>query len=134
MTDSLIKSVVEPLGIDYNLYISKVENDPVANVFFDNYSLFYDNVVYQRILEWVNLNFRPVFADSPELLENLKTNRSKYLKELIYLITPSIHLRFYHGNKTDASPQEIVDMLLDEIKILDRRYIVPSNNTFELVW
>lgn len=108
--------VVAPLGISSQLLIAKIENDDLLPVFMDNLQLFKSDVVYGNILQWVLKYFEPVFRMDPSKWEEIK-DENKYLVSLIYLIIPTLHMRFFHKNQDVATPYQILKEFFDEIGV-----------------
>jgi hypothetical protein len=114
----LIRAVVTPMGISYSLTIAKIENDAVTSFLVDNKHLFYSDYIYGKLLSWVYIYFEPVFKANPLLWEKVH-NKDKYLRQLIYLVSPTLHVKFFHRRIDIISPKEAITMFLKEIGVED---------------
>lgn len=130
-----IKFICEPLGVSIDLFIAKMENDPLTNFFIDYKKLFYEDRVYGKLIQWVFVYFEPVFRQDPKKLEEIK-NKDKYLDTLLFLIVPTIHMRFFHRRKDTATPREALQEILLELNVQNLNNIlsIVENKEVSLVW
>jgi hypothetical protein len=110
----LLDFIVEPLGISSQLLIAKIENDDMLSVFVDNIQLFQRDEIYRKLLQWIFIYFEPVFRMDPSKWDKIK-DKDTYLLTLIYLIIPTVHMRFFHKNQDTATPYEILNEFFNEI-------------------
>jgi len=127
-----IKFVVAPLGISHQLFMTKIENDIMLPIFMDNINLFLSSNVYENLLIWIKQYFEPVFVMDPSRWEAIK-QKDKYLVSLIYLVIPTLHMRFFHRSVDSVTPHQILKEFFDELGIaVDLSRI--KNKETEFVW
>ena len=131
MYTDLIEFVIRPIGVGINEFLAKLENDPILAILLDNKWVFEDNTVYSKFVLWFFNNFELAWIGNDNIFKNFTNNKDKYLTQLLYVFTPSIHKKFYHSTKSEASPKEIIYTALNLLgtsqKTIDDILIIVNN-------
>lgn len=128
----LLQFVVTPLGIPPQKLIDKVENDQLFNFLKDNINIFYNDIIYGKMMFWILDNFEPVFREHPSKWEDIK-NKDIYLIQFLYLIVPVLHLKLFKIGKDVISPREAITFFLLELKVPNIEGLVYNLNSKEIV-
>ncbi len=106
-------------GIPVNILRIKVENSDIYKVLNDNYDVIQQEYIYAKILEWLFIKFRGAFLVYPKLFGIIKHNKDAYLKQIFYLLVPSLWERFFTADIVEGSLTEdmIMNAFFIEIKL-----------------